>query len=130
MFLIITMLTGATGIGQGATDAHEDAWRSIVRRDAGFVATALNRTVTDPLLDRAFPGRPHLAQFDFETETQPSPAEVFDIAAKARAGGYRIAKEELEERTGYTLEEETAPDAPAQGGGGALRADESRAAPG
>ena len=60
---MLTSLTGATGIGQGATDAHEETWRTIVRRDAAAVATALNRTVTDTLLDRAFPGRPHLAAF-------------------------------------------------------------------
>ena len=80
---MLTSLDGATGIGQGASDAHEETWRMIVRRDAGIIATALNRTVTDALLDRAFPGRPHLAAFDFETEPAPAPAEVFDLAAKA-----------------------------------------------
>ena len=70
---MLTSLDGATGIGQGASDAHEETWRMIVRRDAGIIATALNRTVTDTLLDRAFPGRPHLAAFDFETEPATSP---------------------------------------------------------
>ena len=101
---MLTSLTGATGIGQGASGAHEETWRTIVRRDAALIATALNRTVTDPLLDRAFPGRPHLAAFDFETDPSPTPAEIFDIAAKAVAAGYRVTKEELEERTGYRLE--------------------------
>ena len=101
---MLTSLTGATGIGQGASDAHEETWRTIVRRDAALIATALNRTVTDALLDRAFPGRPHLAAFDFETDPSPTPAEIFDIAAKAVAAGYRVTKEELEERTGYRLE--------------------------
>ena len=101
---MLTSLTGATGIGQGATDAHEETWRTIVRRDAAAVATALNRTVTDTLLDRAFPGRPHLAAFDFETEPAPGPAEVFDLAAKAVQAGYRVTQAELQERTGYALE--------------------------
>lgn len=101
---MLTSLTGATGIGQGASDAHEETWRTIVRRDAALIATALNRTVTDALLDRAFPGRPHLAQFDFETDPSPTPAEIFDLAAKAVQAGYQVTKEELEERTGYTLE--------------------------
>ena len=101
---MLTSLTGATGIGQGATDAHEETWRMIVRRDAGIIATALNRTVTDTLLDRAFPGRPHLAAFDFETEPAPGPAEVFDLAAKAVQAGYRVTQAELQERTGYALE--------------------------
>ena len=110
---MLTSLTGATGIGQGATDAHEETWRTIVRRDAAAVATALNRTVTDTLLDRAFPGRPHLAAFDFETEPAPGPAEVFDLAAKAVQAGYRVTQAELQERTGYALE-------PAAAGSGGL----------
>ena len=85
----------------------------IVRRDAGIIATALNRTVTDALLDRAFPGRPHLAAFDFETEPAPGPAEVFDLAAKAVQAGYRVTQAELQERTGYALE--AAAGAPAAG---------------
>lgn len=101
---MLTSLTGATGIGQGATQAHEETWRTIVRRDAVTIATLLNRTVTDALLDRAFPGRPHLAQFDFETEPKPSAGEVFDLAAKAVQAGYQVDKAELEERTGYRLE--------------------------
>ena len=100
---MLTSLTGATGIGQGATDAHEETWRMIVRRDASAIATALNRTVTNALLDRAFPGKPHLAQFDFETEPPPSAGEVFDLAAKAIAAGYKITQQELEERTCYRL---------------------------
>ena len=102
---MLTSLDGATGIGQGASDAHEETWRTIVRRDAGIIATALNRTVTDALLDRAFPGRHHLAAFDFETEPAPGPAEVFDLAAKAVQAGYRVTQAELQERTGYALEE-------------------------
>ena len=101
---MLTSLTGATGIGQGATSAHEETWRTIVRRDAVAIATILNRTVSDALLDRAFPGRPHLAQFDFETEPKPSAGEVFDLAAKAVQAGYQVDKAELEERTGYRLE--------------------------
>lgn len=110
---MLTSLTGATGIGQGATQAHEETWRAIVRRDAAAIATALNRTVTDALLDRAFPGRPHLAAFDFQTRPEPGPAELFDLAAKAVQAGYRVAQDELEERTGYALE-------PAGAGSGGL----------
>lgn len=100
---MLTSLTGATGIGQGASDAHEKTWRTIVRRDAGLIASVLNRTVTDALLDRAFPGKPHLARFDFETRAAPTPAEIFDCAGKAVVAGYRVEKSELEERTGYRL---------------------------
>lgn len=107
---MLTSLTGATGIGQGASDAHEKTWRTIVRRDAGLIASVMNRTVTDALLDRAFPGKPHLARFDFETRAAPTPEEIFDCAGKAVVAGYKVEKSELEERTGYRLIE--APSAP------------------
>lgn len=106
---MLTSLTGATGIGQGATSAHEETWRTIVRRDAAAVATILNRTVSNALLSRAFPGKPHLATFDFETEPPPSASDVFALAAQAMQAGYQVAKEDLEERTGYRLQSVQAP---------------------
>ena len=118
---LFTSLTGSTGIGQGATGAHEETWRMIVRRDAGFIAAEINRTVTSALLKRAFPGKPHLASFDFETEPKPSAAEIFDLAGKAVVAGYKVEKSELEERTGYRLIEAqmegaiAAPSTPAAG---------------
>ena len=118
---MLTSLTGATGIGQGASDAHEKTWRTIVRRDAGLIASVLNRTVTDALLDRAFPGKPHLARCEVETRAAPTPAEIFDCAGKAVVAGYRVEKSELEERTGYRLIEAqmegatAAPSTPAAG---------------
>ncbi len=106
---MLTSLTGSTGIGQGATSAHEETWRTIVRRDAAAVATVLNRSVSNALLSRAFPGKPHLAAFDFETEPPPSASDVFALAAQAVQAGYQIAKEDLEERTGFSLQSVQAP---------------------
>lgn len=101
---MFTSLTGATGIGQGATAAHQDTWRSIVQRDAATIAAAINRQVTARLLDAAFPGRPRLASFDFETEPAPTADEVFEMAGRAKTAGYIVAQADLEEKTGYTLE--------------------------
>jgi phage gp29-like protein len=103
---MFTSLTGSTGLGQGASKAHQETWRAIVQRDAAIVSAAINTSITDVLLDRAFPGQPHLAAFGFETEARPTPNDVFDTAAKARAAGYRVEQAELQERTGYTLEKE------------------------
>ena len=108
---MLTSLTSATGIGSGATSAHEETWRTIVRRDASAIATELNKTVSRTLLSTAFPGKPALAAFDFQTRPTPSALEVFEVASKAVAAGYRVSKEELEERTGYTLVE-SAPASP------------------
>lgn len=100
---ILTSLSSPTGIGGGATDAHEKTWRTIVRRDCKLMATPMNRVVCAALLDAAFPGRPHLAYFDF-ADPQPTADEVFGTAGKAVAAGYRVRQADLEEKSGYTLE--------------------------
>ncbi|MCL2103460.1 MAG: DUF935 family protein [Kiritimatiellaeota bacterium] len=100
---VFTSLSGPTGIGQGASGVHADTWKSIVRRDAAVIASAINRQVTDRLLDAAFPGRPHLAAFDFETESQPTADEVFATAGKAAAAGLAVDPAEVSERSGWTV---------------------------
>lgn len=97
-------LTGATGMGSGVSDAQSDTFRAICRRDGAAISGAINRGVTNPLMARYFPGRPILASFDITGESEPTADEVFTLAGKARVAGYRIAKEDLEESTGYTLE--------------------------
>jgi len=100
---LLTSLTGATGIGQGATEAHEATWRTIIRRDCRLIATAFNRVINKALLEAEFPGRPHLAYFDF-SDPPPTAKEVFKTAAAARESGYRIRQADLEEQSGYSLE--------------------------
>jgi hypothetical protein len=67
----------------------------------------LNRTCTRSLLDAAFPGKPHLAYFDF-ADRKPTASQVFEDAGKAKIAGYTVAQSDLEERTGYTLERDPA----------------------
>lgn len=100
---VLTTLSSPTGIGGGATDAHEATWRTIIRRDCKLITTPVNRVVVADLLNANFPGRPHLAYFDF-ADPQPTAKEVFDTATAAKTSGYRVAQGDLEEKSGYTLE--------------------------
>lgn len=100
---MLTSLTGASGFGDGNSSAHEKTWESIVGRDAVVVGDAINRGAAGPILDAAFPGRPHLAQFVLEREEAPTPTEVFEAAGKAYVAGYTIDQAQLEERSGYKL---------------------------
>ena len=99
----LTSLSDATGIGSGATSAHEETWREVWTRDSVFIAGALNRSCVGRILDRAFPGKPHLAYFDFEKESSPTAGDVFDDAGKAKTAGYLVDKAQLEEKSGYKL---------------------------
>ena len=100
---ILTSLSSPTGIGGGATDAHEATWRTIIRRDCKLITTPINRVVVSDLLNANFPGRPHLAYFDF-ADPQPTAKEVFETATAAKTAGYRVARADLEEKSGYSLE--------------------------
>ena len=105
----LTMLA-ESGSGTLGGGAHEDTWLEIRRNDSARISSAFNLVISDAVLDRAFPGRAHLAYFAFDTEPVPSPGEVFEDAAKARSAGYIVDQAVLEERTGYKLQREnTAP---------------------
>ena len=105
------------GSGTLAGNAQMEVWQQIVKRDGVAIGAAIDRAVCRPLLRgiRDFAGRPPLVKFELGGDRQLDPGEIFDIAAKSRAAGYRVAKDELEKATGYTLEEE--PQAAAAGGG-------------
>lgn len=115
---MLTSLVEATGIGGGATSAHSDTWREIVRRDIRFVGKAVDRQIAEPIMERAFPGRPRLAYFDFDQDPAPTADQLFETAAKARQAGYLVVQSELEEKSGYKLEKIAAEPFPAAPGGG------------
>lgn len=119
--LIVLMSTGGTltslaeaDSGTLAGNAQMDVWKEIVRRDGVAIGAALDRAVCRPLLSgiRDFAGRAPLVRFELGGDRQLEPGEIFEIAAKARAAGYRVDKAELEKATGYTLVEEPVPAAP------------------
>ena len=47
--------------------------------EIGLITTPVNRVVVSDLLNANFPGRPHLAYFDF-ADPQPTAKEVFETA--------------------------------------------------
>lgn len=101
---LATSLAMPAGLGDGVSGEHGDTWSTIVNRDARLIAQSLNARVTADLLTAGYPGRPHLASFGFQTEPPPTATEVFEDGAKAVAAGYRITQQDLEGKSGYTLE--------------------------
>lgn len=106
---LATSLDMAQGLGSGTSDAHKSTWETIVSRDSALVANAINKAISSRLLDTNFPGRPHLASFDFETAKPASAKEVFETAVIAKQAGLLIDLEEMQQKTGYTLTREIAP---------------------
>lgn len=125
---IVLLATGGTltslaesGTGTLAGNAQMDVWREIVRRDAELIGNALHRSIAIPYLRRMFPGQPIAAEFSLGRDAEPTPTEMFELAAKAVAAGYRISRDELSEATGYTLED-AQPSQPGNGGFGGFAA--------
>lgn len=93
-------------------------WREIVARDAVIVGAAIMRSLVRPYLERAFPGRPIAAEFAFDAEKRLTAKECAEVAATLRAAGWRVDRAELEEATGFGLEEDAG--TPSPGGFGAF----------
>ena len=110
---IVLMATGGTlaslaeaGAGTLAGNAQADVWRSIVARDSAVIAQAVQRSLVLPFIQAKFPRQPCAVNFDFDFDEPPTAKEVFEIAVAAKSAGWKIAKEQLEEQSGYTLEED------------------------
>lgn len=107
--LIVLMATGGvltslaeSGSGTLAGNAHEDTWLQIVRRDVRKLSNAINKQLCEQIIKEKFPNQPVLAEFKLETERDPSPKEVFEIAGAASNAGYQIDVKEICEQSGYT----------------------------
>lgn len=109
---LATSLSMPAGLGEGASGQHGDTWRTIMRRDARFIAQAFNTRCTEDLLTAAYPNRPQLAEFAFQVDPPATAVEVFDAGAKAVTAGYRIVQADLEAKSGYKLEVSAAPSVP------------------
>ena len=120
---ILMLATGGTlgsmaeaGSGTLAGNAQQDVWESIVSRDSGIIAAAVQRSLLRPFLAAKFPGSPVCVDFAFDLTQKPTPKEIFETAAAARNAGYLVDQAELEEATGFTLVKDSAPAAPQPGG--------------
>jgi phage gp29-like protein len=119
---ILMLATGGTlgsmaeaGSGTLAGNAQQDVWKSIVSRDSGVISAAMMRDLIRPYLEATFPGQKIAIEFGFDLTHNPTPKEVFEIAGAAKAAGYIINQEQLEEKTGFRLEK--APESAPMGGG-------------
>lgn len=107
----LTMLTDSTGIGQGATGAHEDAWDEIVQAEALKISEVIHEQFAAPLLEAQFPGQPPLAYFELCGEDKEDVTQLAAQVAQFSTAGFEADAEELSERAGLTLEKKEMPQA-------------------
>jgi hypothetical protein len=99
----------------GARRGHHPQRQRVAGRHAGD--GHLQHAELDARLARwraAFPGRPHLAYFEFSANEATDTGAVIEEITKLASAGYRISSAEASEKTGYTLTDTGAmPAAPA-----------------
>ena len=71
--------------------------------NAVLLSGVLQRDVDVPLLNRAFPGYPVLAYFEFAPAVSDVSQRVVEDAVRLAGAGYRMEERELAEKTGYRL---------------------------
>jgi phage gp29-like protein len=99
----LTMLAEA-GSGTLAGSAHQQAFDEIAEAEAAVISEIFQRQFDEPLLEKYFPGQPHLAYFELAATRSLDPEEVIAQALTLAKAGYEIDPGELSEKTGYRLQ--------------------------
>jgi len=109
---LLTMLAMPTGIGEGASGEHADAFATIARAEARRISEVFQKQFDAQFLAREFPGQPVLAYFEIAAQESVDVGEIITHATALAQAGYQIDPTELAEKTGYkiTLKPATAPE--------------------
>jgi phage gp29-like protein len=112
---MLTMIASPTGIGQGASDAHTETFRSIARKEALEISEIFQRFFDRPLFELAYPGEPHAAWFELAYREETSAAALVDQGVKLSTM-FDLDPEEWSRKTGLKLARKAIPAAPAPSG--------------
>lgn len=99
----LTMLTDATGIGQGASEEHGKSWDDVAAALALDVSETLQKQFDLPIIQKLMPGKPVLAYFCYAKDAEKDAKSHLENAKTAKDAGFSISAEELSEKTGYKL---------------------------
>lgn len=99
----LTMLALPTGIGKGASEEHDEAWRKIALAKAVRINDTLQRDFDAPELAAAFPGAPVCVNFALGIKDGEEVGELLDNVVKAEGVGLQVDAEEISERSGMRL---------------------------
>ena len=110
MKLVVLMSTGGTlaslaesGSGTLAGDAQQDEWLRIIRADKRIISNRLNKQVCEQILEKNFPGKPILAEFQLDSDPQPTAKEVAELASTLSSAGFEMDADELSQITGFKI---------------------------
>jgi hypothetical protein len=100
---LLSMLSMPTGIGRGASGAHEDAFKKISKKEARKISAVFNTQFDAPLLAREFPGQPCLAYFELAANEETDVTAICTQTLQLSQAGYQVDAAQLAQSTGYTV---------------------------
>jgi phage gp29-like protein len=100
----LTMLSEPTGIGQGATDAHEAVFDEIASAEATAIAEILHKDIGEPALTDAFPGLPQLARFSIARPMSANVRETAEGLLALKRAGWSVSRAKAVEMLGFEVE--------------------------
>lgn len=102
----LSMLTADKGgLGDGPSEEHADAFDDIAQAIARRINQTMQRDFDRLELAAEFPGQPVLAYFELCAVEQEDATEVITQITGLKSAGYNVSKEQVEEKTGYELDE-------------------------
>ena len=99
----LTMLT-ESGSGTLAGSAHADTFDTLADAEAAEISEVFQRDLDKKVLSAAFPGQPVLAWFDICSPSDADAQDASKIIQVLSASGFQVDPEEVEERTGFSVE--------------------------
>ena len=101
---LLTMLAHS-GTGTLAGSVHQETFNTIARAEARRISEIFQRQFDTEILDKKFPGKPHLVYFEIAGNNELDPDQIVRHALTLRQAGLKIDTAQLSEKTGYQLTE-------------------------
>lgn len=93
----------APGSGTLAGNAHQETFRMLASGEGADISTCINRQESRRVLNRNFPGKPHLAYWTLEYEEAEDVSKHVDNITRLAAAGFIAEEGEVSEVSGYTV---------------------------
>lgn len=99
---LLTVMTEA-GSGTLAGNAHQETFRQIAAAEGSDISECFNKQFSASLLNRYFPGMPHLAYWSLEFAAEEDTDKKVDRVTRLASAGYVADEQEVAELSGLTV---------------------------
>ena len=101
----LTMLNDPTGLGSGQSEVHAQTFDEIAAAEGEDISEMFQRHFDKPLLQEKFPAEEEWAYFALQSRPQQDVDSTVSQVQGLKTAGYKVQREQVEEKTGFVLEE-------------------------